>query len=67
MIIAWIVAAAAAYVLVGIPLMLVVARIFRAGSEHLDWIPTESKACVITAKPSGGPPSWPPPPPPPVR
>jgi hypothetical protein len=63
MIAAWIVAAVAAYILVGIPIMLVVARILRAGSEHLDRTPTESRACVVTAKPSGGPPSLPPPPP----
>jgi hypothetical protein len=54
---------AVAYVVVGIPACMLVGRILRAGSEHLDRTPTESRACVVTAKPSGGPPSLPPPPP----
>lgn len=36
MIVAWIVAAITAYVVVGIPACLLVGRILRAGSAHLD-------------------------------
>lgn len=52
-----------AYVVVGIPACLLVARILRAGSAHLDRIPYEGKAGVVTTKPDSGPPCKPAPPP----
>lgn len=54
---------AVAYVVVGIPACMLVGRILRASSAHLDRMPTESKAGVVATKSSGGPPCRPSPPP----